>query len=849
MHTSYGGMLRILFEHLFGPVHYPAEAAERIRALAKEGMVVYVARGCNSWLVLYFNYALARIGLPLARFVGGLSLLLWQPVDRLWKLWRQRRRPIVGPWRRRFKDRQPTRSEALLAGFAQRCETAFLALSSRSESQRHDYIRALVAVQRNLDRPIHLIPHVLTDRAQGGPGSAGLRPRAFGDRHSRGRLRQLAMFLSSSRRATVRVADPVNLKEVCNEFPDLDDAKLARRVRHDLNHRISEEERVVAGPARKQYSATARHIMRDPVFRATLEAQAEETGRSVASLERQARSQLKEIASRYTPRMIRVLDVIVSWVFSRIYDGVFVDEVGLARVIEAARKGPLVFCPSHKSHIDYLVLSLLVWKHGIAPPHIAAGANLSFFPLGPIFRRAGAFFLRRSFKGDVLYRAVLEAYVTELVREGTDVEIFLEGTRSRGGKVSTPKLGILSMVVQAWRRGAREDVLFVPISIDYERIIEAGAYERELRGGSKRPEDIRGLLDATRVLSSRYGRVHLQFGEPMSLCEFAEKRDLPRNPSVALDDRWRKGIQRLAYRVMREVSTVCSVTPTSVVATALLGYQNRGMSQSTLLELSNEVIEFLYDSLARLSSALQSPDNRSYAVLQAAQKLVEEGTLRVDRAGRADNEAIYRVPEEQRIILDFHKNAVMNYFAQASLVCRALRRRGFGSVPYADVHADTRFVSKLFKREFIYRVDVDYDTVLDETLAGLAVRGFLDVHESGQIEVRDQRSIALLAGLLDAFVEAYWVAASTLRDLRDFPLWDRELSTRALERARRAYLEGNITRPESASRTLVQTALQWFAEEGVVDETPAGRRKSLQLSAKYAGEGLDRLVAEISEFL
>ena len=622
MHNRYCGLLRIFFDWLFGPIDYPAAAADRIRDLATQGTVVYVARAHTGLLGLYFNHTLARLGLPLARFVGGINLALWQPVELLWKIWR----PRLRLWR---GDRSPP-LESVLGNMLARGEPAFLFLAPEGQRRvrsRYDYLQALVAAQRRtMERPIYILPHVLVGRAQSGIVRGALTGRIFGAGRRSSRLRELFTLVLSPEHSAVRVGDTIDLRALVAASADADDLHLARRLAHDLHRALDEEERVVAGPNLPAFSATRRHVLRSPVVRSAVESlAAADPNRSTATIERRARRLLSEIAARYSVHYVRFLAGVMRLIFSRIYDGIIVDEEGLARVLEAARKGPLVFCPSHKSHVDYLVLSYMLWEHGVTPPHVAAGANLSFFPLGSLFRRAGAFFLRRTFRGDDLYRATFHAYVAELLHTGTSIEFFPEGTRSRSGKLAMPKFGILGMVVDAWRAGARSDLQFVPVSIDYERIVEARSYERELMGADKKSEDIGSLLRSTKVLRSRYGRVHVQFGEPFSLAALAAKRGLSQTNDPATNDAWRRETERLGYRILYDVSQACMVTPTAVATTALLGHRGRGLAQGLFLSIGESIIDYLYSSAARLSEVLRSPQTRAHALLEAMQKLVDEG--------------------------------------------------------------------------------------------------------------------------------------------------------------------------------------------------------------------------------
>ena len=260
-----------------------------------------------------------------------------------------------------------------------------------------------------------------------------------------------------------------------------------------------------------------------------------------------------------------------------------------------------MLCPSHKSHIDYLVLSLLLYEHGMTPPHVAAGINLSFWPFGAIARRGGAFFIRRKVKGDRIYTAVLRAYVKHLLRDRFPQEFYVEGGRSRSGKLLFPKSGLVSMEVDAWLEGAADDVVFVPVAIDYEKLIEASSYVRELAGAEKEKESLRGLLGAASVLFAPYERLYVQFEEPISLRQVAAERlggapqASPWTPPGAARPARAAPRARAAGRAAPadakrraragggepdrlRISRAVTITPVGLVAAALLSHGRRGMT-------------------------------------------------------------------------------------------------------------------------------------------------------------------------------------------------------------------------------------------------------------------------------
>ena len=179
--------------------------------------------------------------------------------------------------------------------------------------------------------------------------------------------------------------------------------------------------------------------------------------------------------------------------FNRIYDGVEVDQEGLERVREAAKRGTLVLLPSHKSHVDYLMLSFVFSARNLQLPLIAAGDNLAFFPLGLVLRRGGGVLHPPHFGGDRLYAAVVDAYIRRLIRDGYSIEFFLEGGRSRTGKLLPPKLGLLNMVVDAALAVPNKERLLRPgvhrlrAARRGERVRSRADRRREAEGGRPRP--------------------------------------------------------------------------------------------------------------------------------------------------------------------------------------------------------------------------------------------------------------------------------------------------------------------------------------------------------------------------
>jgi glycerol-3-phosphate O-acyltransferase len=548
---------------------------------------------------------------------------------------------------------------------------------------------------------------------------------------------------------------------------------------------------------------------------------------------------------------LRGLELAGDTLMERVYAGVDVDEEGIDRVRAAAKKGSLVFLPSHKSHVDYLLFSYVLRKHALSVPAIAAGDNLSFFPVGPLFRNAGAFFIRRSFKGDRLYMAVVDAYVRRLIRDGFAIEFFLEGGRSRQGKLLAPKLGLLNMVVDAALGVEHRTVSFVPVSIGYERTIEAGSYARELSGGTKKKEDAAALLRLGDVLREKYGRANIQFGQVLDLDELCAQQGTPRG---AMPPAKRRGlVTRLAHRVMGEINRVTAVTGGSLVATALLCHGRRGMPHAHLVEHVARLVKFVARLGARTAPSLtrSSGELREAAVREAALLYVRGGLVRQHvpgdtRTGTAKRRAkiytgddvIYTVPDDQRIVLDIPKNVIIHLFIDRALVSLALLAPPGPPITKNELGQRVQSLSRLFKHEFMFRADAGFETIFADTLSDMVRSGELLIEGDhvgfgpGHDGLDGRGWIAFFAAVVRNFVESYRVAARTVRVLEKGPLTEKDLATRALRVGEQMFLGGEIERSEAVSQPVFENAFMAFVDQGYLARSSG----KLALAPSFAGE-------------
>jgi glycerol-3-phosphate O-acyltransferase len=288
--------------------------------------------------------------------------------------------------------------------------------------------------------------------------------------------------------------------------------------------------------------------------------------------------------------------------FKNLFEGISIDYEGLARVKEMSINAPLVLVPCHKSHLDYLILSYIFHMNNMPCPHIAAGKNLSFWPMGTIFRGGGAFFMRRTFKGAERNSKIFSEYMKKLLSEGFNIELFIEGTRSRTGKLLPPKFGLLSILIDAYRENACEDLLFVPVFFGYDRVLEEDAYLHEVSGGEKEPESVGQIIKARRVLKKRYGKVYINFHEPMSLKAFIEENNLPFFEQNRTQHN--ETCRSIGYRLINAIKTVSLATPYGIVASAILNSPKKRFSHEQLMGDIAMYMSYLNSQGIRLSETL-----------------------------------------------------------------------------------------------------------------------------------------------------------------------------------------------------------------------------------------------------
>ena len=564
-----------------------------------------------------------------------------------------------------------------------------------------------------------------------------------------------------------------------------------------------------------------------------------------------ARVLYDEVATKFEVDAVSMLDWVLRNVWNRIYDGMEVDASDVAKLRDVSRKATMVLVPAHRSYVDFLVLSQILYWNAMMPPLIAAGINLAFWPMGTIFRYSGAFFIRRTFKGDPLYPHVVRTYLKHMLREGYTHEFFIEGARSRTGKTLPPKFGMLSMIVDAFLEGSQNDVAFIPCSIGYEKIIESGIYARELAGGEKVKESIGGLLSAGKVLRHKYGRVHVTFDEPIFLKAQLKERGIDPDQPVE-PERARALARAVGHQIVWGINRCTVITPTAVAALALLGHMKRGLAHSLLMEYAQRILEHVRvvaGDHVRISHVMQA--DLEGALREAMGRLAEEGL--VDIVG-ASGEVFYRPDDDKRVNLDYYKNNILHFFAPDAIVATALHSLGgMGGqvVPLPALRERAKVLSRLLKFEFQFQVGRRFDDLFTEAVDRSVARGYLRRSVDG-IQLAPgalAQTIALfVANLLSNFVEGYVTALRCLPLEVEHPRRRTDLVRALLDRVRAAFLAGECTKSEAVNKAVMENVVEYAVDQGLIVSDGEGNENALT-AAPGMGERIVKLTEELSRFL
>jgi glycerol-3-phosphate O-acyltransferase len=805
----------------FAHLSFDDATLAKLRDAEAKGAVVYVMRYASRLDYFLFNTLFARDGLRLSAYANGIAYWYYAP----W--WRSVPAFLMRTLRGAKRGDAAKRGRARLRRVASAGESAFLFLrTARIAALLRSPEEAIARSHRELEfldeladvaaegKPVQLVPLALFWRK--GPRSERRFLNLYRGASARpGDLAKIVSFLLTYRELSIKSGEPIDVTAFVAQAQGADRDALVRRLRRKTMQFVSAEERVAEGPVLRPRHKVQQAVLADPGVQQAIAARSEGGRGTREAALAQAEAAFDEIAAHMSSAVIALLAAIVSLLFRRLFQRI--ETRGLERIAEVARKHPVVLVPSHRSYFDFLILSWLFYGNYLVPPHILARENMAFGPFGFLFRRAGAFFMRRSLS-DPIYKAVFRAYVMFLVREGFTQEFFIEGARSRTGKSLAPRLGMLAWTIQGFVDSGRRDLFYVPVAISYERLVEEGAMVHELEGGKKEAESVAGLMRARKLLSRNFGSVYLNFGEPMSLAEVLVGRSALWQQGDDAEPERRAIVESLGRELVERINWSMVATATSVASAALLGEAHRGMFRRDLEARMAQIVGLLRLQGVRLTPALDADIEHSFA--ESIDHLIRLGLIRSERDLRG--ELIY-FDEPQRRALDVYRNGIYHALAAPSLIARRLLA---GAAAEDALRAHVAFWLELLDVEWFAPRAQQQGELLAALLDSFERGGVIE-RGAGRVRATEwgRSVLGFLAEQTRCVLEAYYVAFCTVESLGGA-----ETAT-AIEKDsetyhRRAQLLGEVRRPEGWNPVTFKNALELMAQRGVLKSASADGRET-----------------------
>ena len=632
-----------------------------------------------------------------------------------------------------------------------------------------------------------------------------------------GRTRKFFATVFQGRNTLLRYSHALPLSSIVQNGLEAEVA--FRKVSRILRVHFRQRRVATVGPDLSHRRTLLNDVLNDTNVRAVIDAEAGESRVKLERATQKARKYASEIAAHISYPTVRVMDRILRWVWHRIYDGVELQHV--ERLHDVAKDNEIVYVPCHRSHFDYLLLSYIVYNESLSLPHVAAGVNLNIPVIGAILRRCGAFYLRRSFKGNRLYAAVFNAYLRQILVRGHAIEYFVEGSRSRTGRLLSPKAGMLAMTVNSYIHNPRLPVVFMPVYFGYEKLIEGNSFISEMGGARKQKESLFGLIRSVNSLRENFGKVYVNIGEPIRLDDMLDVRKPDwRNTGPGADERpkWIGDvIDDLGVRIMGEINAAAAVTPISLLAYALLATPKQSMGELELraqIELSVRLLRrFKYSDLVTV------PEMGADDIIDHGEKLKV-----INRTAHPLGD-IVSMSEHEAVLMTYFRNNIQHLFAvPASIACCFIQGR---RLAHSELQRLVRMIYPFMRIELhLQWDDDDVDEVTSAAIDALIDEGTLT--REGDMLVRPPTGSApafqlmMLGQSMVPMLQRFYLVVALLIRNGSGTLSRAKLEGLCQKSAQRLSMIYGLHSPDFFDKALFQDFIRTLRERGVVRRNEAG---------------------------
>lgn len=600
-------------------------------------------------------------------------------------------------------------------------------------------------------------------------------------------------------------------------------AAFAEYVMRQATLALERAERPLRGARYKVPRFVREEILSRTEFRAGVDALAAETKLPREKVAARSNHYLREIAARVSPYVIDLVHRAIRRVYRQGYgEQILYDADALRKLL--AHRQTVVFLPTHKSNLDHAILQFLLYENGYPPNHTAGGINMNFFPVGPLFRRTGVFFIRRTFKDNPIYKFVLRQYVDFLVEKRFSMEWYIEGGRSRSGKLLPPRFGMLVYVVDAWRRGKSDDVLLVPVSIAYDQISDVGDYSHEARGGKKEKEGIGWFVKMIRSLKRRYGNIHVRLGEPLSL-----RQELgppaPKAVAPASDGGDEAGgkdiaIAKLAFEVCNRINRSTPITPNAAIAMAMLGAGERAVTVDELKKLLENLAQYVRRKSIPTTAPIEELETND-GIERHLAALEDNGVVTCFEEGP---EPVWALAPDHFLTAAYYRNTIVHFFTTGSIaeiaLLHAATAPGDKRAAFLDECMRLRDLLKFeffFAEKEAFRKEIEAEVAFHDPEWALS---FAKGEQAIEDVAKKFRPFSAHR-CLRPFVDAYRIAADVLLRMdAGTKVEETAFQTACLSLGKQYVLQKRVHTSESVSKVLFGTAFKLAANRGLLAGAP-----------------------------
>ncbi|MCX6128147.1 MAG: glycerol-3-phosphate 1-O-acyltransferase PlsB, partial [Proteobacteria bacterium] len=633
----------------------------------------------------------------------------------------------------------------------------------------------------------------------------------FNDDEDAGWLQKFFIVLAQGRNNKLYFGKPFQIDEQLRDDESIKVA--ARKIRRVLRIHFRRARNTVLGQKLYVREQVISRVVAGKLVRLEIEKESKDRPQLIRSLEARARHYARELSADQTYSMVRVFELFLGKLWNKLFEGV--DVVNVENVAKlAAQSYEIVYVPTHRSHLDYLLVNYTVYKSGLPTPHTAAGINLNFFPAGWFLRRAGAFFIRRSFHGNRLYSAVVEEYMHYLLTQGYPISFFPEGGRSRTGRLLPLKTGMLSMVIRSYLRNSARPVALVPVFLAYDKVIEVKSYLTELGGGAKKKESMLQLLGARKILQQYFGKAYLSYGDPILLDPLLDQQHPGWREAGRERPEWLASfVNDLAQTISRRNNEAAVITPIGLLGVGLLAAWQKALPKEELFIFMQRMISLHKLTPYHPNMRLVSDDVG--AIFDLALKLKS-----ISLFHHAAGDVVY-VNDVDGALISYYRNNVIHIFALPSLIARFFQRDE--TIDEESLCRACAEIYDVLREELFLSWEEDViEAVVKRYLKAMAAVGLLhqvapQLYHRPPAQSDDFVALDILSQALGLTFDRLIITAVLLAKHSQHGLVDSDEFLQQCHRmAQRLAILSGLNNPEIVEKTFIQKHIQLLKRKGLL---------------------------------